>query len=45
MDLYIRQKVFTLADKYDITDENENPVFRVEGELSLIHIFRNISGD
>ena len=33
MDLYIRQKVFTLADKYDITDENENPVFRVEGEF------------
>ena len=35
MDLYIRQKVFTLADKYDITDENENPVFRVEGEFQM----------
>ncbi len=33
MDLYMRQRVFTLADKYDIMDENENPVFRVEGEF------------
>lgn len=33
MDLYIRQRVFAIGDKYDITDANETPVFRVEGEI------------
>ena len=33
MDLYIRQRVFAWGDKYDITDDQETPVFRVEGEV------------
>ena len=33
MDLYIRQRVFAWGDKYDITDDQERPVFRVEGEV------------
>lgn len=32
MKLYIRQRVFTWRDKYDITDAMENPVYHVEGE-------------
>lgn len=32
MKLYIRQRVFSLKDKYNITDAAENPVYQVEGE-------------
>ncbi len=33
MDLYIRQRVLSWGDKYDITDDREVPVYRVEGEV------------
>ena len=34
MDLYIRQRVFAWGDKYDITDDQETPVFRVRARSS-----------
>jgi uncharacterized protein YxjI len=33
MRLQINKHVFSLADKYDITDDQDNPVFRVQGHL------------
>ena len=41
MDMYIRQKVFSIGDRYNVFDINQNLLYRVEGEiltLSLIHI-------
>lgn len=43
MELYIKQKVFTLKDKYDVFNELEEPVYHVEGELfswgAKIHLY------
>ncbi len=43
MELYIRQRVFTIGDKYDVYDEYERPVFHVEGEIftwgAKIHLY------
>ena len=36
MKLYIKQRVFSLGDKYDIYDANENVVFDVKSELFTI---------
>ncbi len=36
MKLYIKQRVFSLGDKYDIYDAGENVVFNVESELFTI---------
>jgi uncharacterized protein YxjI len=36
MKLYIKQRVFSIGDKYDIYDENENMVYHVESELFTI---------
>ena len=33
MKLYIKQKVFSIGDKYMIYDASENPIFTVESEL------------
>lgn len=33
MNLYIRQKVFTIGDRYQICDAAGDPVYEVEGEL------------
>ena len=33
MKLYIRQRVFSLTDRYDIYDEFENPYFHVQSEF------------
>lgn len=33
MKLYIKQKVFSLKDKFTVTDENGNTVYTVEGEF------------
>ncbi len=33
MKLYIKQKVFSIGDKYNIYDEEMQPVFKVEGEI------------
>lgn len=43
MELYIRQKVFSIGDKYDVYNEYEQPVFHVEGEIftwgAKIHLY------
>lgn len=43
MKLYIKQRVFSLGDKYDVYDAQENVVFNVESELFTIgaklHLF------
>ena len=43
MILYIKQKVFSLTDSYNVYDENLEPVYRVESEflslLSKIHLY------
>ncbi|HOP71846.1 MAG TPA: LURP-one-related family protein [Thermoclostridium caenicola] len=43
MVLYIRQKVFTLGDKYHVYNENLQPVFTVQGRLfslgAKIHVY------
>ncbi len=36
MKLYIKQRVFSLGDKYDVYDSQENIVFNVESELFTI---------
>lgn len=36
MKLYIKQKVFSIGDKYNVYDENENLVFKVQGEIFTI---------
>jgi uncharacterized protein YxjI len=40
---YIKQKVFSIGDKYEIYDENETPVFNVKGEIftigSKLHLY------
>jgi uncharacterized protein YxjI len=36
MKLYIRQRIFSLGDKYDIYDVNQNVVFNVKSELFTI---------
>lgn len=33
MRLHINKRVFSLGDKYDITDDEGNPVYRVQGHL------------
>ncbi len=33
MKLYIKQKVFTIGDNFEVFDENQNTVFKVNGEL------------
>lgn len=32
MELYIKQRVFTVGAKYDVVDSNSNPVFYVQGK-------------
>ena len=43
MVLYIKQKIFSLTDSYNVYDENLQPVYKVESEffsfLSKIHLF------
>ncbi len=36
MKLYIKQRVFSLGDKYDVYDADENVVFNVESEIFTI---------
>jgi uncharacterized protein YxjI len=36
MKLYIKQRIFSLGDKYDVYDADENVVFDVESELFTI---------
>ena len=48
MELYIRQRVFSIGDKYDVYDEYQQPVFHVEGEIftwgAKIHLY-DLSGN
>ena len=43
MKYYIKQKVFTIGDKYDIYNEQGEPVFHVQGEIftfgSKLHLY------
>jgi uncharacterized protein YxjI len=42
MKLYIKQKVFSLRDKYNVYNEAQQPVFTVAGEFSIgakIHLY------
>ena len=49
MSLFIRQRVFSWTDTYDVYDEAGNPVYYVRGEfLSLghrIHVYRKDTGE
>lgn len=36
MQYFIKQKVFTLKDKFNITDEQQNTLFQVEGKMFSI---------
>jgi uncharacterized protein YxjI len=36
MKFYIKQKVFTLKDKFKITDEAQNPIYEVKGKFMSI---------
>jgi uncharacterized protein YxjI len=36
MNLYLKQKIFSFKDKYNIYDENENLVYHVDSELFTI---------
>ena len=33
MNLYIKERVFTWGDKFDVCDRNGNPKYYVEGEV------------
>ena len=43
MNLYIKQKIFSLKDKYNVCNELGEPVYSVEGELfswgAKIHLY------
>lgn len=37
MKYYIKQKVFSLKDKFNVTDENENLKYQVQGKMFSLH--------
>lgn len=37
MKFYIKQKVFSFRDKFNVMDENQNPVYQVLGKVFSIH--------
>lgn len=37
MDLYMKQKVFSLKGKFDVYDAQENPLYTVEGKIVSAH--------
>lgn len=48
MTLYLKQRIFTISDKYSIFDENEDPVFNVEKQFFSIpsrFIISDINGN
>ncbi len=49
MKLYIKQRVFSIGDKYDVYDEYQNPVFQVQSEIftlaAKIHINDNFGNE
>lgn len=48
MNLYIKQRVFTWGDNYDVYDAGGNPKYRVESELfsfgHQIHVYDTLTG-
>ncbi len=36
MNYYIKQKIFTIKDKFDVTDEHQNLVYQVKGKFMSI---------
>ncbi|MFI3326317.1 MAG: LURP-one-related family protein [Clostridia bacterium] len=45
MTLYIKQKIFSIGDKYDILDAYQNPVYTAEGEVfsfgNKVHLYNS----
>lgn len=43
MELYIKQRVFSIGDKYDVYNEQQEPVYHVQGEVftwgAKIHLY------
>lgn len=37
MELYLKQKVFSIKDKFNVYDAEENPVYAVEGKVVSLH--------
>ena len=37
MNLYLKQKVFSLHDKFTVYDENETPIYTVVGKIMTLH--------
>lgn len=37
--LFIKQKIFSWLDSYDVYDEDQNPVYSVKGQLAFGHKF------
>ena len=37
MNLYLKQKLFTIKDKFTVYDENENPIYTIKGKLITVH--------
>jgi len=43
MKLYIKQRVFSLGDKYDVYDEMQNVIYNVQGKIFTLFAQINIS--
>ncbi|NLW79438.1 MAG: hypothetical protein GXY32_08525 [Ruminococcaceae bacterium] len=37
MELYLKQKVFSLKGRFNVYDVNENPLYTVEGKVFSLH--------
>jgi len=37
MKYYIKQKVFSFRDKFNVMDENQNPVYQLKGKVFSLH--------
>ena len=45
MNLYLKQKVFSIRDKFSAYDENEQPVYTVTGKIISLHRIHSISNN
>lgn len=37
MELYLKQKLFSIKGKFDVYDVDENPLYTVEGKVVSLH--------
>ena len=37
MNIYLKQKLFSIRDKFSVYDENENPLYNVVGKIMTVH--------